>query len=359
MDKISPSTRGDKLVQYSFFISILIVFVLILIDILLKRRSDYWENIFVEMFSPFLSILLVGFILYALNERSRKKSERRLQIQRYLDEIDFYKNDKSEVASLRILDCIIRLNLLGISKIDLTNCFLKNITFRNKLGIPLNLKKACFEGANLEYSVFNSVNLEEANLKDANIKHASFAHAILKNANMRNADIQWANFEYAKLENACLENIKGSSAILNNAILTGANMKNADLFEADVTNANFENADLENANLQEIQGIKVNFKESLLKGVNFKLAKLCGANFKNADLKEAKLYRANLLGAKFNGSSLSDTKGLMVDQLIFSSDKSTPIVKSLYKVQGLDPGIEKILERYCPSILMKQKTDNN
>ena len=143
--------------------------------------------------SSLLMVLLQG-ILY-----------RRLQIQRYLDEIDFYKNHKFEESSSKILDCIKRLNLLGISNIDLTNCVLSNMTFRNNMGVPLNLKNASLAGTNLENSVFTGVNLEKANFKNANIKQASFANAILTSANMQDADIQRANFEHAQLKNACLK----------------------------------------------------------------------------------------------------------------------------------------------------------
>lgn len=123
--------------------------------------------------------LLVFGVLLSIYERLREKRDK---IERLHEEIDDYRLWDEEEATYRIVGAIRRLNKLGVSKIDLNNCFLKWGYFSK-----MNLCEADLYGANLIHAVFFRTNLYNARLQFAQLQRTSFLEADLRGASLQGA----------------------------------------------------------------------------------------------------------------------------------------------------------------------------
>ncbi len=103
---------------------------------------EFGENVLVEAHGMLFDILVIGVFILWLN----RKGEKRIANRRYEEEIDDFRGWESDEASHRIRGNIKRLNRNGISKINLSNSYLKS---------------ADLKGANLQESYLLEVNLQE------------------------------------------------------------------------------------------------------------------------------------------------------------------------------------------------------
>ena len=115
--------------------------VVITTSILYGYDEPFLENILVEAYGMLFDILIIGIIILWLNKRREKK----LEIQRYHNEIDDFRFWESEEAMFRIVGNIKRLNRMNVSKISLFRCHLKNAQLFN-----MNLSGAMLAHANLQ-----------------------------------------------------------------------------------------------------------------------------------------------------------------------------------------------------------------
>jgi uncharacterized protein YjbI with pentapeptide repeats len=200
----------------------------------LEDPGGFWPQVLAEAHGMIFDILIIGILLYWLNERG----EVRQRIRTYQDEIDDFRQLESEEASFRTVGNIKRLNRHQVTQINLVN--------------------SCLPRTNLNY-----VNLKGSNMNSANLTNSS-----LIESNMEGARLNQANFENSNLNQVCLKS----------AYASGANFKDAFLIKAQLQNALLIKANFHNAYLME--------------------ADLRGSYLMGADFEQASLYKADLRGAK-------------------------------------------------------------
>ena len=195
-----------------------------------QNFDAFYSNILAEAHGMLFDIFFMGIIIFWLNQNA----ERKLNIKRYLDDIDDLRYWNSQEAAFRNVGNIKRLNRENVQKLNLSHCYLQHTTL-------------------------NKVILDNSNLNSSDLTNCSLISAKLRNT----------RFNQAKLENARMD-----FADLEGAHLSGADMKGSSPIRA-----NFKNANM----------IKTNLEDALLMETDFEGACLIGAIFKNANLSKANL----------------------------------------------------------------------
>lgn len=144
-----------------------------------------WHDILVEANGMLFDLLVFG-ILLSVYEALREKREK---IERLHEEIDDYREWDEKEAMYRIVGAVKRLNKLGVTNIDLSDCFLQNA----------NLQAVRLQGSNLRNTNLQGAKLQESNLSNTLLSGANFNNTILFGADFKNAFIDDANFQNATL----------------------------------------------------------------------------------------------------------------------------------------------------------------
>ncbi|MEM7656707.1 MAG: pentapeptide repeat-containing protein, partial [Bacteroidota bacterium] len=157
--------------------------------------------------------------------RQREAEEREGQIQRYQEEIDDFRGWREKEASYRIVGNIRRLNQLGISEINLEDCFLvgANLKSANLAGAKMrkanlegaNLQRVNLENANLNGAVLHDTNLQGANLKGANLKGANFVEgqSLIRSISLMKSQLDKADLRGVTLDQTRLEGVNLAGAM--------------------------------------------------------------------------------------------------------------------------------------------------
>lgn len=216
-----------------FVVAAIIVFI-ISYPLFKDDPASYIKSVMIEAHSMLFDLAIIGILLLWLNN----SGEKRLRIRRCLDEIDDIRFWKSAEASYKILSNVKRLLRDNVKKIDLNNCYLRN----------LNLNFANLTGANLNYA-----DLEQSTLIDAN-----FVFARLNQANFNDTNLNRANMSNSLLSGASLKRTKGIKTNFEKACLIKANFQDTFLIEANFKECDMSGADFENANLYmpDFRGVK-------------------------------------------------------------------------------------------------------
>lgn len=109
----------------------------------------------------------------------------------------------------------------------------------------VDLHGALCSGANMAFTYFSNVNLQDVIMNAVDLSHAT-----LNEANLRGADLENAILVNTKLTRADL-----SHANLRNVDLEEANLSGANLHLADLTGADLTGVDLTGANLDQARGV--------------------------------------------------------------------------------------------------------
>ena len=225
------------------------------------------------------------------------------------------------------------LNLVGIdlTKANLHRAGLEGADLRGAKLKGADLSLSTLDGANLAGAILNGANLFSADLRGANLRGAQLTAAKAQRADLTGADLTKAILIDADLEGAKLRNAKLTGAILYGAILNGANLFGADLegaklrsarlYDTVLTDVNFgSSAELDNivlsgaylngailsgASLMTADLVGAHLKGAKLDNANLRAANLTGAYLKGATLDRASLYKANLAEADLAGASLA------------------------------------------------------
>ena len=235
----------------------------------LNDAELFYENFLVEAHGMLLDIIIFGLLFTFINLSRSKK----IEIQRFKEEIDDFRHWTELVASYRIAGILRRLNKYKIDNLDLSDCYLKDAQLEKIYLKSATLEKANLQGASLAYADLQNANLKIANLQGADLRISNLQDADLKLANLQGANLRIVNFQNANLFSANLK---------------GADLKSANLQNADLSGANLQDADLSSANLQ---------------GADLRSAKLQGADLRNAKLRGADLRSANLQDVKLGADS--------------------------------------------------------
>lgn len=214
-------------VSVSTSIKVFIFATIVVIAISLKYYdAEFAENLLVEAHGMLFDILVIGIFILSLN----RLAEKRIENQRYLDEIDDFRGWNSKEAAYKIAGNIRRLNRNGFKgRINLHECYMHSVDLRKVTLIGANLEKTDLTNANLEGAYFRNANLRGAKLVKAKLDKASLMRTNLEEANLVEANLQGADLLKANLVNSNLKEAK-----LNNANLYGANLKGVDFQEADL-----------------------------------------------------------------------------------------------------------------------------
>jgi uncharacterized protein YjbI with pentapeptide repeats len=149
---------------------------------------------------------------------------------------------------------------VDLSELNLAGANLAGVTFRGKANLErVVLRRACLQGATLNYAQFQGAALAEADLRGASLYAADLRGANLSGAHLGGTDLNYANLE---------------RAVLVQAVLCGASLWSANLSAADLSRTNLTAATLARANLT---GARL--QDACLRG-----ADLRGANLERADL---------------------------------------------------------------------------
>lgn len=157
-------------------------------------NSNFWENVLVEAHGMLLDILVIGIFILWLDVIGKKQ----LTIERYKEEIDDFRGLKAQEVAYRIAGNIKRLNKLGITELNLENCYLTKTNLDNCVLTCSSLK-----GANLDETLF----------RGANLKKVNFFAAEMNRTNLCGANLEESNLIAVNLENVLIDDstkIKGA-----------------------------------------------------------------------------------------------------------------------------------------------------
>ncbi len=175
--------------QWWPFIWLFILVLAFIVVIFIKSYSISkfeWEGVYFELFGLLFDIFFLG-ILFAIFEYRRSK---RLEIKRYKEELEDYRQWKDEEASKRIVGVIKRLQNRGVNKVDLSYCYLN----RAELWHTDVISEAV--SANFDFS-----SMAGADFRDVDLSFSSFVRVHLYDSDFRGANIMGVDFRSANITN--------------------------------------------------------------------------------------------------------------------------------------------------------------
>ena len=199
---------------------------------------NFWREVLAEAHGMLFVIAIIGILIYWLNERAQNRQA----IRTYKDEIDDFRQWKSEEAAFRTVGNIKRLNRHKIYNINLAECHIAHT----------NLSHVNLQGANLNNANVTEANLIECDLQGARLNQTNFCKSNLNQAQLLRAYASGAHFNDTYLIKANLQ-----QAFLIKTNFENAFMMEADLRGAYVVGANFKNANLYKADLRGVDGLTV------------------------------------------------------------------------------------------------------
>ncbi|WMJ71738.1 pentapeptide repeat-containing protein [Cytophagaceae bacterium ABcell3] len=191
---------------------------------------EYFKSILIEAHGMLFDVGVIGILLYWLN----KKGEKKIRVQHYQDEIDDIRLWKSEEAGFKILGNIKRLLRENVRKLDLHQCYLRNV----KLSFA-DLHESNFNNADLANSVLNET---------------IFSGSRMNYINLEGSSLNKSNLESCYLNAANLSSVRGIKTIFKNSLLIKANFDSAFFVEAD-----FSGCDMSGANFDNVSFYRTDF----------------------------------------------------------------------------------------------------
>ncbi len=226
--------------------------------------------------------------------------------------------------------------------LDLSNIKIDKLNLQAAILSGVNFKNTDLSGAMLAEANLAHADLSYANLRDANLKDADLTGANLTGADLTGACLEDALFENANMQKTILNNVNAENAIFSETNLTEATLINSLLQGADFSKClldktNFQGADLSEASVEGATGKQVNMAETnltelrasngcnfsqgsfrqatgkesiwakaILTGSDFTYSQMEGADFSSADLTGANLSAANMKFARFTKANLTE-----------------------------------------------------
>ena len=211
-------------IHVSTSISVLIVSTVIIIIVSYNYYDgDFAENILVEAHGMLFDILVIGIFILSLNTLAERRIQKRIENQRYRDEIDDFRGWESEEAAYRNAGNLKRLQRNGYKgKINLKQCYLEGVDLQKNWDDDLlGYIKPFLAGSNLK-----GVNIAFADLQNANLMSAKLQGAVFFEVNLRGANFFWAKLQMATLQDVNLQGANLQNAYLQDAILLNVDLRN-------------------------------------------------------------------------------------------------------------------------------------
>jgi len=191
------------------------------------------KNVWLNIHASIVEVFLLGLFITWFNRLTEKKRN----IQGWIEEIDDYRGWKEPEAAYRIRGAIKRLNNENISEINLNGCNLEDMDL-----MQFNLTKADMVESNLSGAIMIQIKLDGAKLMSSKLIGSNLMWASLIEAKAWGADFRKANITDADLSGARL-----MSSNFGNTTLVSTNLTGADLTKANLTGAILQDANLFNA----------------------------------------------------------------------------------------------------------------
>lgn len=239
-----------KPVGFYIAVTLGLITIVAIVDIIFYYYFSVGENVknvWLNIHASIVEVFLLGLFITWFNRLTEKKRN----IQGWVEEIDDYRGWKEPEAAYRIRGIIKRLNNVNISEINLNECNLQDMDL-----MQFDLKKASIINTNLNNASMIEINLDGARLFDAKLIGAN-----LWLASLIDAKASASNFGGANLTDS---NISGAQ--LMNSIFENASFMSANITGADLTNANMSGAKLQNANLINTKLLNANLSHTFLDG---------------------------------------------------------------------------------------------
>lgn len=179
--------------------------------------ASFRESMWASVNAIIIDLVVGGIILKFLARRGSKRRETQL----YLNEIDDFRYWQDQSAAHRIRGNIFRLNRLGTTQIDLTNCYLAQAQLVDVKLINSRLLRVVLEGSDLENAQLQGSDFYRANLKAATLRNADLSGAKLENCELTAANLAAANLTKTSLRDSVLKDVDLTGSILDEADLTG------------------------------------------------------------------------------------------------------------------------------------------
>ena len=174
LHKLSTWFKSSELAISLLVAAIAIVFVAWL-D---YRYGINWSDVQVEAHGLLMDIIVFGILILAFNKAREIRNLKR----HYHEEIEDFRDWKSDEAKYRILGNVKRLTRLGEKHFDLNRCYLKN---------------GWLENLELDESDLNCVNLSDAYISNCRFKNVNF-----RGAKFDRATIRCSSFIECKIDSA-------------------------------------------------------------------------------------------------------------------------------------------------------------
>ena len=209
-----------------------LVAVTVIVGVVSRPRyssSSFREGILTEAHGMILDVLVIGIFILWLN----LLRDRRERARRYQDEIDDYREWRSDEAAHRIAGGIRRLNAMGVSAVVLSRCYVRKADLRDAQlrGAPMHkidlgesrLRGADLARANLDTAFLGHSDLRNASFDGARLRRARLLHVNANNCSFRDADLSKADLRHGKFRSAIF-----CGALLERTIFLGADLAGAD-----------------------------------------------------------------------------------------------------------------------------------
>lgn len=233
----SVAERPVVISLFVFFVLAILVFSLSF-NLYRYDFDNFWREVLAEAHGMLFDIAIIGILIYWLNDRAQT----RMSIRTYTDEIDDFRNWKSEEAAFRTVGNVKRLNRHKIHRFNLSYCHLAHT----------NLSYVRLQESNLNQADVSYAMLIECHLQESRLNQTRFSHSNLNQAQLYKAYANGAYFNDTYLIKANLK-----SAFLIRTDFSNAFMMEADLRGAYAVGANFKNANLYKADLRGVDGLTV------------------------------------------------------------------------------------------------------
>ncbi|MCE7518707.1 pentapeptide repeat-containing protein [Vreelandella titanicae] len=194
---------------------------------------DFFENLLVEIHGAVFDLIIVGVVLYWLEQRRNKKTDLK-GLRQDLEDLRFYCGDDVSYITYGKLKRLISLagNSVSIPEAKLNSLDIKDLNLKSS-----NITAAVFIGSRLNSPLFTDVKADAANFIDAKIQHATFCNVSFRRAKFINAQLKGVDFRHCRIEGSDFTNAKLQSAIFN-----GVNCKGVSFKGANLRSTNFKNA---------------------------------------------------------------------------------------------------------------------
>lgn len=229
-------------VKLSVFVLILALFLLSILWLLYGKdlkASDIGQGVFIETFGMVFDVILLVLLFNFISSKGEKENA----IRKYNEEIEDFREWKSEEAKYRIRGNIIRLNRLNYNKFDLAFIDLSNLKLLDCKFSFSNLVNTDFSNTNLNKAEFVEILCSDSKFNSCFLHLSDFSKATLQNTEFKKAFMLGSNFSHSTLSSinfaeADLRSVKFDKAYLYDPNFDGAKVSEdfiARLRESDIT----------------------------------------------------------------------------------------------------------------------------